>query len=81
MATKTRRTVDNAWFGPRDHGWGWTPASWQGWLVTLAGLIVIVLAQLLGGVIAGIATFAVGAALILIALRFGTPPGRNRNRD
>lgn len=30
------------WFKRKLFGWGWTPATWQGWLVTLvfAGLIV-----------------------------------------
>ena len=21
------------WFRAKDYGWGWTPSSWQGWLV------------------------------------------------
>ena len=33
-----------AWFGPKRWGWGWSPASWQGWAVTIgfsiAGQIV-----------------------------------------
>lgn len=24
------------WFKRKMYGWGWTPATWQGWLVTLA---------------------------------------------
>jgi hypothetical protein len=31
------------WFGPRRFGWGWTPYSWHGWVVTavfLAGIIL-----------------------------------------
>ena len=23
------------WFKPRTFGYGWTPASWEGWVVTL----------------------------------------------
>jgi len=30
------------WFKARVYGWGWTPATWQGW-VTTAGYIVLVL--------------------------------------
>lgn len=28
------------WFKAKTYGWGWTPATWQGWLVTVlfAGL-------------------------------------------
>ena len=24
------------WFKPKRFGYGWTPASWQGWAITLA---------------------------------------------
>lgn len=23
------------WFKAKSHGWGWTPATWEGWAVTL----------------------------------------------
>jgi hypothetical protein len=32
------------WFRPKRYGWGLTPATWQGWLVTgayVAGVIVL----------------------------------------
>ncbi len=29
------------WFARKTFGWGWTPASWQGWLVT-GGFLAIV---------------------------------------
>lgn len=31
------------WFRQKLYGWGWTPATWQGWLVTLVyiGLVII----------------------------------------
>lgn len=25
----------NLWFKAKRYGWGWTPSSWQGWLVLL----------------------------------------------
>lgn len=31
------------WFKNKSYGWGWTPASWEGWLVT-AGFIAFVVA-------------------------------------
>ncbi len=34
----------NLWFRAKRYGWGWTPATWQGWLIILAyiaGIIVI----------------------------------------
>ncbi len=29
------------WFVNKTYGWGWTPATWQGWLATLLYLLVI----------------------------------------
>jgi hypothetical protein len=28
------------WFEPRTFGYGWTPASWEGWAVTLVWMVV-----------------------------------------
>lgn len=28
--------MEKFWFKRKRYGWGWYPASWQGWLVTLA---------------------------------------------
>lgn len=28
--------MQRPWFGPKRHGWGYTPVSWPGWLVTAA---------------------------------------------
>lgn len=30
----------NIWFKPRAFGYGWTPASWEGWAVTLVWMVV-----------------------------------------
>jgi hypothetical protein len=30
------------WFRRKRYGWGWTPATWQGWLVTLAYAALVV---------------------------------------
>lgn len=38
-----------AWFGPKRVGWGLRPQTWQGWLVTAAVIVVIVvLIRILG---------------------------------
>ncbi len=29
------------WFKAKLYGWGWTPARWQGWLVILAYIAII----------------------------------------
>lgn len=30
------------WFKCKLFGWGWTPATWQGWLLTLVYLFIII---------------------------------------
>jgi hypothetical protein len=30
------------WFRPKKYGWGFTPISWEGWLLTLALIILII---------------------------------------
>lgn len=37
------------WFKRRRYGWGWTPATWQGWSLTLAMVVLIVLPAILAG--------------------------------
>ncbi|MEX0932303.1 MAG: hypothetical protein WDZ61_00205 [Parcubacteria group bacterium] len=34
------------WFKRKSYGWGWYPASWQGWFVTFAYVVLVVLASL-----------------------------------
>ncbi len=35
------------WFKNKYIGWGWTPVTWQGWLVVVAYLGIVTLAALL----------------------------------
>jgi len=30
------------WFKRKLFGWGWTPATWQGWLVTILYIVAVV---------------------------------------
>jgi hypothetical protein len=30
------------WFGPKRYGWGLTPTSWQGWLLTAVFVAVVI---------------------------------------
>jgi hypothetical protein len=30
------------WFRARRYGWSWTPATWQGWAVTVVYLVAVV---------------------------------------
>jgi uncharacterized membrane protein YhaH (DUF805 family) len=31
------------WFREKNYGWGWYPATWEGWMVLLVFLILIIL--------------------------------------
>jgi len=37
------------WFKRKLYGWGWTPATWQGWLATLIYLSAIIFWAILKG--------------------------------
>ena len=56
------RVTAKPWFGPRRFGWGWSPVSWQGWLVTLAFL------ALMGGDLAVFRKSLTGAIGLLILI-------------
>ncbi|MDQ3244962.1 MAG: hypothetical protein M3P22_01255 [bacterium] len=30
------------WFKAKEYGWGWTPVSWEGWVVILIYLIIMI---------------------------------------
>jgi hypothetical protein len=37
-----QRQIDKPWFRRRRIGFGWQPASWQGWLITLAFAVIVI---------------------------------------
>lgn len=42
------RSPVTAWFRPKRFGYGWSPASWEGWAITgLAALAIVAVAGLL----------------------------------
>ncbi len=72
------------WFKSKRYGWGWTPSTWQGWLIMFAALAVIVINAinidrgshsvsdtLIG---ASVPTVLVVAVLILICFLTGEKP-------
>ena len=74
------RLTKDPWFGPkRVVGWGWTPITAAGWLVTLA-TIVLVVASLttLPRPFNALGVVAVALAFGAIAALTGTPPGGPR---
>jgi hypothetical protein len=39
-------TEKRAWFRRRTFGYGWTPVTWQGWLITIASALAFIAADL-----------------------------------
>lgn len=33
--------MNKIWFKRKTYGWGWTPATWEGWAVLVAYLVII----------------------------------------
>ena len=66
------------WFGPHRLGWGWSPVSPEGWVITIVLAVVGVVASralrrrplLQLGV-----TIITTAAFVVIAMATGTKPG------
>lgn len=55
-------------FFSKDLGWGWVPISWEGWLVILGCLGVIVLASFSFDLFDGKTTFFEGLAFAIVVL-------------
>ena len=73
-----KRMTRTPWFGPKRRmiGWGWTPTSWQGFVVLIVFLILMLGSVLLWhGWGAGIAVPLLIAALLGTAVVTGDPPG------
>jgi hypothetical protein len=37
---------DRPWFKVRESGLGWTPITWEGWLITIGSAAVVILANI-----------------------------------
>jgi hypothetical protein len=42
-STYIKNNPEGYWFKRKLYGWGWTPATWQGWVITLVFVALIVL--------------------------------------
>lgn len=38
-----KRITKEPWFGKRRLGWGFTPTTWQGWVLTLILILILLL--------------------------------------
>lgn len=68
------------WFGPRRLvGWGWTPCSWQGWLVSGVFLVAIILnGELIHGLLKVWVAIGLIVGLAAVCALTGTKPGWRR---
>lgn len=71
------------WFRAKTYGWGWTPATWQGWAVTgIFVLYILCVGALIGDAIdsrAGLTsylflTFLATVLLLAVCYKFGEEP-------
>jgi hypothetical protein len=72
------RITQTAWFGPKRWGWGWSPASWQGWAVTLLFGALGQFAKSLPPRRRVLATLALVAGFFGVVALTGDPPGSRR---
>ena len=70
---------DKAWFGPRRVGWGLSPITIEGWIVT-AGLLGLAAVAARRWPANQLARSAPSIGLVAIALAKGTAPGGRRAR-
>ena len=75
------RLTKEPWFGPkRVTGWGWTPISTGGWVVTgMALVLVVVSLTTLPRPLNALAVIGVAIALAAVAALTGTSPGGPRD--
>ena len=41
MTNNTLIKKKKLWFKAKRYGWGWTPVTWQGWLVTILFIVLV----------------------------------------
>jgi hypothetical protein len=76
------RVTKKAWFGPKRFvGWGWSIVSWEGGLVTLLflGLVVACAVILQGG--SRIPVVVLLVLYLVVIVLTGDPPGPPKRRD
>ncbi len=68
----------NPWFGPKILGWGWRPLTWQGWLITLVLITLLIGVRIAVGksLLAFALMLVIIAVFALVAFITGGRPGR-----
>jgi uncharacterized membrane protein YhaH (DUF805 family) len=70
-------TERKLWFIAKRYGWGWQPATWQGWLVVVVYIAVILAAVAVAATLPLVTVLvSLGATTLLlwICYRTGEPP-------
>jgi CDP-diglyceride synthetase len=71
------KRLNEPWFGKKAVGWGPAPKTWQGWLITILCIGIVILAILLLrlSIYTVIIAILAIAALLVIASLTGEKPG------
>lgn len=71
---KNQLTGDKAkqqvWFKRKLYGWGWTPSTWQGWLVILLYVLIVTGVPLVAGLLLDLEQ---GGEWVLVLVSIGMP--------
>lgn len=78
MATKAQQIGRKIWFKSKRYGWGWAPASWQGWLVLAIWLTIVIAFVInidsqsgsIGATLLSIVPFVVVMTLVLVMISY-----------
>ena len=66
------------WFRAKRYGWGWTPATWQGWVFTLIWLAVTIpavcWATFYNLLLAYAIIFVMIVLMLIVCYKKGPPP-------
>jgi hypothetical protein len=67
------------WFGPRRYGWGWSPVTWQGWVVVVLYAAALITVSAIANRHTTLVVAAIATALLfgVMALTGGRPGHRS----
>ncbi|MFA7201936.1 MAG: LPXTG cell wall anchor domain-containing protein [Candidatus Paceibacterota bacterium] len=58
------------WFKRKLYGWGWTPIKWQGWVVIIIGIAILIVSTYIGEATNSPSITLIGALLMMIVILF-----------
>ncbi|NCN25420.1 hypothetical protein COT94_01910 [Candidatus Falkowbacteria bacterium CG10_big_fil_rev_8_21_14_0_10_37_14] len=56
------------WFKRKTYGWGWTPITWQGWLVVVVAIVLIIVGGYVGDTDDAPGATFLGAMLAIVVM-------------